>query len=940
MYPKRGIRAEALAAALFSLLVGGAVSVLVYIIVAHRSIVYDGFAAGSTVWGEYPKEADVAAYLSAFLAIPLAGLFFRACWKPVSSSGALSRLKKSGSLPGGLYSKTVMLTEALNNSLLMVVTALSLWGVLCRLIAVRMPAHLSALFPLPCVLFLILMSGVVFALVKDRKEKGERRSTYFYRGAEVLLSLQFLAYDRFFYIYEGETNPIRLFYSRKWTAACILFFLLFFVLSLLHLKKNRPGITGTLFIGLILSRMYELPDGILSVDFFHNGEVSLPMEQFLLFGKKPYIDFDPIHGFCDYYFSLLNQLFFDGSYMSQSAAKTVGMLIFGAVVGIALVFSVSRKKRGMAFLCAYFFLPYLLNTASFRYLVCFAAFFLLWSKRIKENGRLFVFVWVLSCIFAITWNVSIGAAFAVAFLPEAIYRFVKEVLPALLHPSSMQKKEARIFFVSYGFLVLLVLSYIPLFLQILRFLSENAATTALVNGEAIFTKDFRPLRSLALFLPYLFAWLPALLYRNQDKKERTERFFYPVSLLCFMTVLTNYVAVRYDEGLRLASVGVFFCILTLCFLPSNVGKMQEGGSEKGRTKPGETAKEDAEDNEAKNLCASVCILLTMVCAAALSFDKSFFLPDSEAVGSVPRERSVTVAEQKEIHPIVYVTGESVDMPALGNGFVDALCLQSLQNVRYVLQTEQAGDSYLDLGNKLSHYVILEKETPISVSSAYNLSNAALQKKAVEEIRAKKPNLILITPNIVFDEAPLSLRSFSLWQEILAMGYRAYSYEDVTYLLPGERASLLSESAKEDASEPQQTPGAENATVGNLMLGRYLHKEQLGRLPAHWGTAVDREEKYRMLCFLQTDGQTVVLPKEAKGKTAFLVIEGDAEKENAVVSFTSGVDHKEYHFCFDSSDAHCFVIPVASSPFWYNGDVTAFRLDGFSSARISFYEMTQ
>ncbi|MCR5654770.1 MAG: hypothetical protein K6G07_03935 [Lachnospiraceae bacterium] len=1003
---KEGVRAEAIAAALFSLcisaLITGAFSVVWYDVFP----VYTEFAAGNTVWSAYPKTADVRLFLSLFVGIPLwMTLFF--VWrrrhggsvmstkdkengrnknKNANKSNVMSISNKDSAESEGdnKIANKIMLTI---NAAVSILMGLSVATACRHILSVKFPTKTKELAVAYIALAIVLAAICLFVFLKGQKHG--KLTFWLFRGVEILLSFQFLSYYRFQYLFGAGNAPMQLFFSRKWQLCCILLSVIFLGLGVYHIKKKTEGITLNLLLSVVSLRTYVLPEGIMSVDFFHNGEVSLPMEQLLLFGKLPYQGFDPIHGFCDYYFSLMNHLLFDGSYMAESAARTVGMLAFACIVAAALYLSVPDKNRAIVFLCAYLFLPYLTETASFRYLVCFTGFFILWKKSVREDARKFLFAWVLLCILAITWNVSIGAAFAVAFLPEAIYRFIFDFLPRLRTFPAWEKKEKRNFIVSYGLLVIFGISYIPLFLQILRFLSENTATTAVVNGEAVFGENFSPVRSFALFIPYLLTWLTAAcnpqaigapgrkpLPSSKDEKKRGakgiskggifEQLRDPIALLCFMMVLTNYVAVRYDEGLRLASIGVFFCVLYLCYT-SFFGKTV--------------------------LFSGVCVMVT---AIVLGWSPNLLLTQNGVVEAIPKETEVEVAEEKELHPIVYVSGDSVDMPALGSGFVDALCLKSLQNVKYVLDAEQVGDSYLDMTNKLSHYVILEKESPLTFSSTYNISNEVLQASAIAQIKEAQPKLILISPNIVFDRAPASLRSFTLWQAIMEMGYMPCAYEDVTYLVLGEsKLNPVELNTDEAGSEvvPNEAEEADNAvnpdeadevkralsTKGAVMLGRHLHKEHMDMLPVLWGSAyehawdtVERTEEVGSSVAIGNENATytckassypdennyVNLPKGiGSDELAFILIRKEPDgagaedaktgedmtpdekeaKERATVSFQSGVDRETYAFRFDLLDEkNEYVIPVASSPFWYYGAVQGFSVDGMGEYEVFFY----
>ena len=78
-------------------------------------------------------------------------------------------------------------------------------------------------------------------------------------------------------------------------------FLGFFLCQLIQIRNKKPGIYLSTLMLVAINSVAATPEGILSVDFFHNGEMAFPMQQLVSFGKVPYFDIDPIHGFCDFF---------------------------------------------------------------------------------------------------------------------------------------------------------------------------------------------------------------------------------------------------------------------------------------------------------------------------------------------------------------------------------------------------------------------------------------------------------------------------------------------------------------------------------------------------------------------------------------------------------------------------------------------------------------
>ena len=139
-----------------------------------------------------------------------------------------------------------------------------------------------------------------------------RVSFHLFGILQLILAFSYLRFYTFSYLYheapDDAGNVMQLFYSGRWKACCFLLCGIFalWVIYLYVIKKEK-GIYLPTLITLGATGAMRTPDGLLSVDFFHNGEISLPMQQLLSFGKMPYNGLDPIHGLCDYYFGLITK---------------------------------------------------------------------------------------------------------------------------------------------------------------------------------------------------------------------------------------------------------------------------------------------------------------------------------------------------------------------------------------------------------------------------------------------------------------------------------------------------------------------------------------------------------------------------------------------------------------------------------------------------------
>lgn len=668
------------------------------------------------------------------------------------------------------------------------------------------------------------------------------------RWLQVCFPFVLLGMIHFRYAYEGQTDLMELFYSGRWKLFCLGFAVMLSAICIWQLLHRRSAITVSTFVIVAMLRVFTQPDGILNIDFFHNGELSLPMQQLSSYGRLPYQGLVPIHGMCDYFFGAIDALFFDGSYLALNAAKVVGNILMAAFLAVIIYYFVSGHLQGL--FVVYLFMPYLIQTAGMRYLFLFTMFFVLFSTRMRD-GVWHLYAWILLSIFATAWNASIGGAAAIAFLPVVLYRCIKKMPGQCKALLQGKKSRKALTFSAWLFLLCLGIAYIPMFLQIVVYLVDNTGTTLYVNGMEMFQDlaqaagDLVPgivgthgsffLVSFGFVIPLLLCLYFAFEKGGEDARE------YFVTLLCCFFVLINYAFVRFDEGLRATVMGVFFTLIVLVALLYDRG---------------ERAWKRQDRKELSTICG---------CYAACLFVLLHLMGTSPGLTSeslslkcdVPGEIETTIRGQQVKDPVVYVTGESVQMPGLGCGFVQGNTLASLQNLQYVLGRQLAeGETCLDLTNEIACNVIFDRDNFWSFTSAYNVSNERMQKKAIQILAGGLPDLILAAPAIVFDETPFSLRCPILYQYLMEQGYRPYKYQNVIYLC---RENMVEE-AKED----------------EWSFAELMHKKNLGYLPAIWGSSIEARQqlaKVELPCqIMQTEqGITIRFQRPVSGKDLTMLL---------------------------------------------------------------------
>lgn len=760
----------------------------------------------------------------------------------------------------------------------------------------------------------LIACGICIVNMRKKIDVGIK---YMTKVTQLFIPLCMLGFVRFAYQYGNE--EVTLFSSRKWKLFCLCLLMLGLFICLYRIWKKREGIALSSITIIAMECVYKLPQPRMNIDFFHNGEITVPMQQLLHYGKLPYIDLVPIHGFCDYSYGLLDTLFFDGSFLALNAASVVMNLCMAAF--FAILFYVVCENRAFATCLTIFFVPFM-TQAGMRYMMLFAMCFLLFSKHAWKDSAHFVWWYGLLCIVAIAWNPSIGGSGALAFFPIALYHLVK-VVPVVFHTLTGKKEKeylSKQMLILYGVLFALGIAFIPLFLQIVLYLKENTGTTLVANGMEMIenlsrlsdyfvpnvsegTAEFL-IKTFACLLPLLALMGAGSLLNEQSQKKRT--WALALSLFIGLYVIANYAFVRYDDGLRTRVVGTFFLLLVGVYFVEFVWRQTK---------------------QMGFLVSGAFLLVASLYVSDVPCKLIAELP--LAKGEVEQSEQITIMGKEVEDPIVYVDGASVGIANLGSGFISGDSLQSLKNIAYVLDTALAGEnSYLDLTNAVANYVVFDKASDVKYTSGYNICNELMQQTAIAALVQNPPKLVLIAPYIKFDDATISLRSSLLYRYLLENDYKPYRYNNVIYMA---REQLVPE-----------------ATEDFEAFAGLMHKEVLQFLPGVLGESgvaeqLSFQDSMQPLFEEGVHGRSVsyirvILEEKEKAKAPFERVKkvealrkgnniGEAETKDVELS---AVDHIVLTFDSEiagenrtiSMNAYLYgddyLFPVCSSPYWTEG----------------------
>ena len=755
-----------------------------------------------------------------------------------------------------------------------------------------------------------VLSALIFCLwyLKQEEEQHMKQALAF---SQLLLPLCFLGIAHYEYLREGKV--IIQYASLPMKAAMGIVTLILLGQNIVRIFwKDRAGkerrIYLSSFLSLAVYASYVLPRGTISgspLEMYHYGEFSVPLHQLLHFGTVPYLDTMPIHGVCDYIQAGVWYTLFDGTYATFEAAMVIGCVLIAVITAALIYFCVENKLAGL--LCILLFSlfgdPYYYT----RWAFVLPFIVVVFSKQVRKDFSRLLWCWTFISILSIAWNPSIGGACALAALPMVLYEGIHEKgWRVFLELKSRDGRRKLLPW--YLPLLILGISFIPMFFAILRYIVENSAAILETTGDILLEELTTPYVWYATF-GFSLALLAACYFLVGKKGEDKKLALYGLTfLILFNCIIVKYTFVRTqfgERGIIVTAVSSLFLVLMI-FLPY----LREHRS------------------VSTAMITAVLFACTLWAKGAPLWELPARLFDRE---EIPAEYVYAPVEETGISGLgdIYITeaqkNELMDLNDLANG----LCGREYR--------------FVDMTNQLAHYNILNKKVLLPFSSTYNTNNRVMQMRAIEVLKELKPEVLVVWPAWEHDSGSLSTRNYYLYQ------YLMENYVPCKY-----KTALFFTNCQEIID--QYEPAYEE-------MGQVMHIERLKMLPALWGNETLKEKETEALsvsCTLadtnaeETGANSYRMTAEEtyfmyvfddllKGsQVPFLRIsvraadglEGDLSFEGVVYFMEEGTGLKESHrFIYDGGEGE-FLIPLTSSPYWsYSDQLQTLMLDFISGSLV-------
>lgn len=559
----------------------------------------------------------------------------------------------------------------------------------------------------------------------------------------------------------------------------------------------------------------------LSLDDYHFGEIILPWWLWSDFGYLPFRDYFPSRGLVNYATGWLTSVFFDGSAAAHLAVYNKSLLAL-PYLGVGFFFLAGAVGLLPAFM-ALMLMPIPASSVSEIHVVLTAALCFLVALFVRNRWTQWLIAWAMVCPALVLFAPGQAGLFIIATAPLGMVAFYRA--------ARQEPRQLRRSLLGAVVAVVLVAGLTPVDQMIagaVRYVVEQSSVNTLAFGIPwVASRNSNPVWSYPLWEILRTAWIAVggfaalLLYRiggdrSWPNRQRYLAFAVPIVLLSLLWI--PRAAGRIDPGhasrLGIASFWFVCLLLPIVALTAFSHRRRE------------------------------TILLVVVVLGGL-------LPGtSNLQGYFPLKHRLEFPTYKIVMATDSLTqGAAVGLPNLGQARLTPEHLQRLQTIKAVLnRVLEPEETYLDLTNRKAQYFYLGYPPPIENSSTYNLAPLAQQKRALADLIASSPPVVLASADEEwFDGGSAALRSHLLYRYVVE-NYLPVKVEDYIFMVQPDRLERLTAAPIFSASSPDQPLSVAVATdslpqvpaseVAITWLNQAFLVPELRLIPSSWGQSLE------------------------------------------------------------------------------------------------------
>lgn len=680
---------------------------------------------------------------------------------------------------------------------------------------------------LAVVQLVVLLLAIIYPLLYGKKIKPCKmhRFNFILQMCSILWIFWYVV---FVYEYQGEV--VVHYFSAKYLAVALIVAIIVTGMNIHQLRTNSFEQSfmakGSIEIAAIFTYL-KIPNALIQtapISMFHNGEYTITSQQLSSYGKIPFWDIFPIHGLGDYYYGIINELFFDGRYANLEAAFVLGDIIILAVLAAVIKRSCKNSTAALAVILLLFNFTEGYAMYYIRWVFVLPYLMILNTRKIYKNSAARVWLYVMLTMASVCWNPSIGGSAAIALLPvllKDIFIVAKETI------GNIQKKQlSRKFCVAYGVMVAAGMLFIPVFVKIVKYLLLHMENILIVNsnpltylvddytGDTIFSVASFEENYVYILFSFLIPVMGGLIIRQMVKKEAKRS----MGEIVAQFVIFTFFITSYTFGLICAGERAFIysgiLILFLMFYLVNTSVLE------------------------KHQWHKYMILLLLI--FSIKIVNSTDYTDTETVFA---SRGI-IADNA-----VYVTADSSNVSQIQESYMSTGGLEYINGANDIVELAEARDEVLDLSNMVSITSILDLDLITPYTSAYNMYNETMQKDVLEILEQKQPKVVLLSPYFS-DGRPLVTRNYWIIRWLQEKEYEPYIYQGNLFLA---RKDVKVDWAEDGYSE-----------YNDLLTANILEM-----LPYYWGSQeikdkyIETSDKLYIDYTSIEDGKTISIDEPAK-----------------------------------------------------------------------------
>jgi hypothetical protein len=540
-------------------------------------------------------------------------------------------------------------------------------------------------------------------------------------------------------------------------------------------------------------------------DFFHWGEAVLPWQQLWGQGRRPYVDFVPIHGLMDYLRGGMNQLFFGGraeTYLDSEdlldglaaiSAGLAGCWLLGPVPALVLV---AVPLPGLDRL---FLLPPAL------YLAAAPA---TW----RRPGRGLV-AWLGLCVVSTAYNGAMGPAFVVGTAPIALW-----------HAARAGWRRCGLIVAGLAVIVAVGAAISPvrqMAVAFVHFVADNGWTNTTAND---------------------IPWAEGAWRRAEHAGTGSTQLLWELERMSWIAVAVLAAGLAWRAMAKRASdagdrppAG-----LVAQGQGTAVGVALANPWTMGRIDPSYMSRPGAISQTAVCYLLPAMLLLAAPTARTVTV-LALLIGLSFTVGQSPLDPYRIMAQTYSVKQVpagsVMVDGNKIGLPELGqvvrpspDWLADVVQLH--RDLGHLLRP---GETYLDLTDEQALYYYLDLPVPVRYT-AYVAANSRLQADEAKQLAEHPVPAVMIGPATKLDGIPPSLRCYRLYKDYVTR-FVPVTAGPFTFLVdPARAASLVGTLPIAGPGSfafvlPQTDPTGERRLQ---ILDDLLRPDDLHRVPLAWG----------------------------------------------------------------------------------------------------------